>query len=120
LCVVDGGTICHLAPSAAAELVEKDYKKAAELVEKAAEQGYVEAQYNLACAYHKGTGVTKDTKKAVEWWTKAAEQGHEDARCKLEAFAKMESEQQAESNRLAFVAELLEEEETKLGDKQEK
>ena len=52
-----------------------DYQKAAEWFKKAAEQGMLRAQYNLAECYYEGVGVPCDKQKAVEWWTKAAGQG---------------------------------------------
>jgi TPR repeat protein len=61
-------------------------------LQKTAEQGDVEAQYELGCAYHvfaivhsPDNGVAQDAAndKAVEWWTKAAEQGHAKAQCFL-------------------------------------
>jgi TPR repeat protein len=55
--------------------VPKDYKKAAEWYEKAAEQGLDKAQHLIALMYCYGKGVPKDYKKAAEWYEKAAEQG---------------------------------------------
>ncbi|MFM5812204.1 tetratricopeptide repeat protein [Aeromonas veronii] len=43
---------------------------------KAAEQGNIEAQYNLGGRYRTGLGVTQDITKAVVWYRKAGEQGH--------------------------------------------
>ena len=40
-----------------------------------AEQGDVEAQYNLGQMYAEGQGVPQDYKAAVNWYTLAAEQG---------------------------------------------
>jgi len=40
-----------------------------------AEQGDVDAQYNLALMYTDGKGVTQDYKEAFNWFRKAAEQG---------------------------------------------
>ena len=40
-----------------------------------AEQGDVDAQYNLGLYYQYGRGVEQNSKKAVEWYAKAAEQG---------------------------------------------
>ena len=56
-----------------------DYTKAVEYFQKAAEQGYAMAQYNLALCYGKGEGVTKNYTEAVKWFKKAAAQGHSDA-----------------------------------------
>jgi len=55
------------------------YEKAAELYRKAADQGDVDAQYNLAVYYKNGKGVSQDHAKATEWFRKAAEQGDAEA-----------------------------------------
>lgn len=52
-----------------------DYTKAVECFQKAAEQGYAKAQYNLALCYGKGEGVTENYSEAVKWLKKAAVQG---------------------------------------------
>lgn len=44
-----------------------------------AEQGDVDAQFNLALYYQYGRGVEQNSKKAVEWFVKAAEQGADKA-----------------------------------------
>jgi TPR repeat protein len=41
-----------------------------------AENGDIEAQYNIAGMYAKGNGVKIDDEKAVYWYKKAAKQGH--------------------------------------------
>lgn len=48
-------------------------------LERAAAQGNVNAQFNLAWMYYSGRGVAKDFGKAIEWGLKAAEQGHRKA-----------------------------------------
>lgn len=50
---------------------------------KKAEQGDVEAQFNLGIAYEKGYGVEQSYEKAVYWYTKAAEQGNANAQNNL-------------------------------------
>ena len=50
---------------------------------KKAEQGDIEAQFNLGYYYHSGEGVEKSEKKALYWWQKAAEQGHAEAQYNL-------------------------------------
>jgi TPR repeat protein len=67
-----------------------NYKKAAKLFKKAANQGNAEAQYKLGDMYNEGKGVKKDYQKAVYWYKKAAKlfkkaanQGNADAQCKL-------------------------------------
>src|SRR5690242_15017139 len=57
------------------EGVPKDFAKAASYYQKAAEQGVVEAEYNLAVLYSNGEGVPKDEKQAMTWFLKAAEKG---------------------------------------------
>lgn len=48
-----------------------------------ANQGDVNAQYNLGLMYEKGLVVSQDYHKAFEWYSKAAEQGHADAQNNL-------------------------------------
>ena len=62
---------------------ENNEREAVEWYTKAAEQGYADAQFNLALCYDDGEGVEKDPAKAVEWYTKAAEQGYAQAQCNL-------------------------------------
>ena len=57
------------------------YAKRAEWWTKAAEQGHVEAQYELGCLFYTGErGVLQDYEKAVYWLGKAKEKGHEGAK----------------------------------------
>jgi TPR repeat protein len=63
--------------------VEKDYKRAREWYQKAADQGYPRAQCNLGRMYDGGLGVEKDYKRAREWYQKAAAQGQREAQCNL-------------------------------------
>ena len=55
----------------------KDYAKAVELWQKAADMGHRVAQANMGNCYNQGIGVPKDEAKAIEWWKKAAAQGYE-------------------------------------------
>lgn len=55
---------------------EKDEKMAAEWMEKAANQGLVDAQVVMAAMYDKGMGVIGDRDKATQWYEKAAAKGH--------------------------------------------
>lgn len=51
--------------------------KATDWLQKAAEQGYVHAQWELGMAYSKGAGfLPADSYQAAYWWREAAEQGH--------------------------------------------
>ena len=63
--------------------VQQDYKEAAKWYRLAAEQGDVDAQYNLALVYDQGKGVQQDYKEAVKWFRLAAEQGDVDAQFSL-------------------------------------
>ena len=65
------------------EGVEEDIAKVFEWYQKAAEQGFVKAQYELAYMYEQGEGVKKDIAKAFQWFQKAALQGDEDAQYEL-------------------------------------
>ena len=49
-----------------------------------AEQGYVEAQFNLGMMYADGQGVAEDYTEAIKWLKLAAEQKFEAAQFKLE------------------------------------
>ena len=62
------------------------YSVAAEWYQKAAEQGYAQAQNNLGVLYAEGHGVEKNMDKAKELITQAAEQGCEDAQENLKNF----------------------------------
>ena len=59
---------------------DERYRQAAALAveryERAADQGYVMAQYNLGRALAEGRGVPRDYKKAVEFFRNAAQQGN--------------------------------------------
>ena len=56
--------------------VPKDAAKAVEWYQKAAEQGFLDAQLQLGGMYFNGEGVPKDVSRTVEWWQKAANQGY--------------------------------------------
>jgi TPR repeat protein len=61
--------------------VEQDYEQAFHWFERAAEQGFARAQFNLGLCYERGEeelsgmGQTRDREKALEWYAKAAKQG---------------------------------------------
>ena len=52
-----------------------DFKQAVHWYEKAALQGYADAEYNLAVLYARGEGVPQDPKQALAYLLKAAEHG---------------------------------------------
>lgn len=63
--------------------VLRDYKKAFEWANKAAEHGDINAQNNLGMHYKYGLGVKKSDTKALFWFKKAAEQGSHGAQSNL-------------------------------------
>ena len=60
-----------------------DYTTAFKEFAALAEQGDVDAQYNIGLMYDNGQGVPQDYKQAVKWYTKAAEQGNAKAQTNL-------------------------------------
>jgi TPR repeat protein len=48
-----------------------------------AEQGYADAQFNLALMYRNGDGVPQDDAEAAKWYRRAAEQGLAEAQYNL-------------------------------------
>lgn len=57
----------------------KRYTQAFHLWEPLAQNGDMDAQYNLGLLYMKGLGVGLDERKALEWFHKSAHQGNTDA-----------------------------------------
>lgn len=55
--------------------VQKDYTNAVFWFQKAAEQGYLNAVFNLALCYEHGRGVAKSTSKALDLYRQAGEEG---------------------------------------------
>ena len=62
---------------------QQDYTQAAKWFRLAAEQGNVDAQYNLGTMYSNGQGVPQDYAQAVKWLRLAAEQGDASAQNSL-------------------------------------
>src|SRR3989344_1324572 len=52
-------------------------------LQKQADSGNADTQFDLGVMYRYGKGVPEDTAKAVEWWQKAAAQGNADAQVNL-------------------------------------
>ena len=66
------------------EGVPRDAGEGIKWFKRAAEQGMVAAQHNLAIFYQQGTeGLVKDEAEAAKWYRLAAEQGDADAQCGL-------------------------------------
>ena len=51
--------------------MSQNYEEAVKWYRKAAEQGLLDAQFNLSEMYRKGLGVPKDNVKSTEWLDKA-------------------------------------------------
>lgn len=64
--------------------VIEDNRLAVYWFEKAAKQGFAEAQFFMGECYRRGDGVEEDIEEAKEWYQKAADQGNERAKDKLE------------------------------------
>ena len=54
-----------------------------EAIQRAADQGDAEAQFNLGVMYATGDGVPQDYQEAVKWYRRAADQGYADAQYNL-------------------------------------
>lgn len=61
----------------------QNYAEAVNWFRKAADQGYVGAQYGLGVMYENGYGVDQDYAEAVRWYRKAADQGDAFAQCNV-------------------------------------
>ena len=66
----------------------QDWMTAFKCFKKAAEQGHVKAQFELAKCYDIGFGVMSDMQQALFWYRKAAEKGHTDAIKRLSEISK--------------------------------
>jgi TPR repeat protein len=60
-----------------------DYEEAFIRFREAAEQGFANAQHNLAEMYEDGEGVEEDAEQAATWFRKAAEQDSPDSQLKI-------------------------------------
>lgn len=58
-------------------------REGARWLRKAATLGHVEAQYELGCAYLRGTGVARSLRQAIKWLRSAAQLGHAAAQAAL-------------------------------------
>lgn len=56
--------------------VNEDRQEAVKWMQKAAEQGYVNAQFFMGTAYDSGEVIQRNLPEAAKWYRKAAEQGH--------------------------------------------
>ncbi|KAI9204480.1 uncharacterized protein BJ171DRAFT_442537 [Polychytrium aggregatum] len=59
--------------------VKQDTKKAFKCFQKAAAQGNMDAEFNLASSYYHGVGTSKSLDDAELWCQRAARHGHKDA-----------------------------------------
>jgi TPR repeat protein len=84
--------------------VEHDDAQGAKWYQKAATQGNIIAQCNLACCYEDGIGVPKDLVEACRWYSLAAKGGDTAAQSGLKLIkAKMKTSQVVEAERRASV-----------------
>ena len=63
--------------------IAQDFQEAIKWYTKAAEQGNVNAQYNLGNLYLRGQGASQNDNLAFSWFIKAAEQGDAPAQYNL-------------------------------------
>jgi TPR repeat protein len=68
------------------EGVKPDYSEARRLFRKAAESGFVNAEYDLGIMLLDGLGGAQDQAEAKRWFRKAADQGYPEARKMLKEF----------------------------------
>jgi TPR repeat protein len=61
----------------------KDHERAAQCFKNAANDGDLEAQYNLGVLYSKGQGVEENQEQAFHWFARAAERGLVSAQARL-------------------------------------
>ena len=59
--------------------IKQNFEKGFELMRKAAELGYDEAQYQLGCLYYSGKGIPKNFNEGIKWLRCATNQGHDKA-----------------------------------------
>ena len=81
--------------------IPPDYIKAAQLLRLAAEQGHVDAQFELGGLYLMGVGVIQDDVQALAWFSLAAMQGDKAHYHRDEMQERMTSEEIAEAKDLA-------------------
>jgi TPR repeat protein len=73
----DGNKVEKIAPSVSADKISQ--------LQREAENGDPDAQYNLAYRYENGFGLPKDEAKALELYQKAADQGHSEAQKSIDS-----------------------------------
>jgi len=61
----------------------QDFYKAAEVCQKMADKGEMNAQFSMAVMYYQGSGVMTDMRQAQKWMRKAAQKGHNQAQYNL-------------------------------------
>lgn len=60
-----------------------DINEAYKMFAKAAEQGHVQAQYNIGISFLTARGISSNFEKYIEWMAKAAKHGHAEAQMSL-------------------------------------
>ena len=93
-----------VAPAHTAHRLGLSYAAAAKWYRMAANQGLVDAQYNLGLMYASGSGVPENYVGAYLWWTVAKAYGNEKAATKLNVLKPLMSERDiVEAQRLATI-----------------
>ena len=80
---VQAQTAAELNQQSKLRLGEGNYAEALPLVQKAAEMGSPEAQYNYGVFFQQGVGIEPNDSLALYWFLRAAEQGWADAQFKV-------------------------------------
>ena len=60
-------------------LMQKNYEQGIPLLQKSAEMGNAEAQYNLGYVLENGFGTEQNKEEAMKWYKLSAEKGFEEA-----------------------------------------
>ncbi len=67
--------------------VARDMGQAADWFKRAADLGYVDAQYNLGVLYERGDGVPQSLTDAYKWYAVAAAAGDNESKSRISALA---------------------------------
>ncbi|MCP4699852.1 MAG: sel1 repeat family protein [Gammaproteobacteria bacterium] len=76
--------LSSLALSGSKSIIADDIQEWVKLLLNLAEEGDVDAQFNLGVIYGEGRSLQKDIQQAIEWLCKAGNQGHNEAKRRLQ------------------------------------
>ena len=94
-------TATELNEQAKSLLAKQDFKNAVPIIQKAAEKGNAEAQYNLGICYQQGVEMQQSDSLANSWFLKSATQGWKDAQYKI-AYSFATGRGGAKDDKMAF------------------